>query len=97
MEKRCQLLVFSSDDLISGWQVQQGQNTDNGKATACYKQTAKQTFQTITQPHQQINAVKINEEGSLIGKRQVDKTLRRAGSERIKENQKKTTTVEIRA
>lgn len=48
MEERCQLLVYSSDDLISGWQVQQGQTTETGKVAACYMQMTEPSFQTIT-------------------------------------------------
>lgn len=48
MEERCQLLVYSSDDLISGWQVQQGQTTETGKVAAYYMQMTEASFQTIT-------------------------------------------------
>lgn len=41
MEERCQLLVSSSDDLISGWQVQQGQSTQTGKVVVGYMQMTK--------------------------------------------------------
>lgn len=48
MEERCQLLVYSSDDLIFGWQVQQGQTTETGEVAACYMQMTVPSFQTIT-------------------------------------------------